>query len=351
MADQILLTPSRVFDASGTSGAGYKAYFYLPGTMTAATVYSDSDLTVPHTSPLVADSTGRFAQVFAAPGGVKVIVTDADDVAQFTLDPAFRASASGAGASEVTFEPGAIPEDNVQDAIEWVFANAASATIGSGIGVTGSATLLADLDATGTASGVYRFDNTTTGTYPTGAPAVDTGHVAIWRETASSASMTLYHDASDRVFYRRMESTAWGTWREFVVVNQGAAEGDILYRTATAWTRLAKGTAGQALQMNSGATAPEWVTPFWPGVGQTWQNVLASRTHSTSYQNSTTRPIFVALNGDNGRNVEVSPDNSNWFAVGVLSNTSSNGVQFVVPVGHYYRVNGSSTLSFWTELR
>ena len=39
-----------------------------------------------------------------------------------------------------------------------------------------------------------------------------------------------------------------------------AAEGDILYRGASTWTRLAKGTALQNLRMNSGATAPEWAT-------------------------------------------------------------------------------------------
>lgn len=36
------------------------------------------------------------------------------------------------------------------------------------------------------------------------------------------------------------------------------AAGDILYRGATEWERLAKGTAGQVLTMNAGATAPEW---------------------------------------------------------------------------------------------
>lgn len=38
------------------------------------------------------------------------------------------------------------------------------------------------------------------------------------------------------------------------------AQGDIAYRNATVWTRLATGTAGQSLKVNSGATAPEWVT-------------------------------------------------------------------------------------------
>lgn len=39
------------------------------------------------------------------------------------------------------------------------------------------------------------------------------------------------------------------------------AEGDLIYRNATVWTRLAKGAAGQLLQQNAGLTAPEWVTP------------------------------------------------------------------------------------------
>ena len=44
------------------------------------------------------------------------------------------------------------------------------------------------------------------------------------------------------------------------------AAGDTLYRGATEWERLAKGTAGQVLTMNAGATAPEWAAPpssFW----------------------------------------------------------------------------------------
>jgi hypothetical protein len=37
-------------------------------------------------------------------------------------------------------------------------------------------------------------------------------------------------------------------------------QGDIIYRDASQWQRLAKGTASQQLRMNSGATAPEWFT-------------------------------------------------------------------------------------------
>lgn len=38
-------------------------------------------------------------------------------------------------------------------------------------------------------------------------------------------------------------------------------QGDLLYRNATVVTRLPKGTAGQVLRMNTGATEPEWATP------------------------------------------------------------------------------------------
>ena len=46
-------------------------------------------------------------------------------------------------------------------------------------------------------------------------------------------------------------------------LNPSTTLGDIEYRSATADTntRLAIGTAGQVLQVNSGATAPEWATP------------------------------------------------------------------------------------------
>ena len=50
-------------------------------------------------------------------------------------------------------------------------------------------------------------------------------------------------------------------------LNPETTTGDIAYRSATANTntRLALGTAGQILTVNSGATAPEWATPAASG--------------------------------------------------------------------------------------
>ncbi len=45
-------------------------------------------------------------------------------------------------------------------------------------------------------------------------------------------------------------------------------QGDILFRDGSGLQRLAKGTAGQDLRMNSGATAPEWYTASGGGILQ-----------------------------------------------------------------------------------
>lgn len=89
------------------------------------------------------------------------------------------------------------------------------------------------------------------------------------------------------------------------------------------------------------------------GWNQSWQNVSGSRAASTSYQNNTSRPIQVAIRLNNGtdRPIEVSTDNSSWVQVGTSYSTWWPFSYFIVPVGHYYRVNGSATILNWAELR
>lgn len=95
------------------------------------------------------------------------------------------------------------------------------------------------------------------------------------------------------------------------------------------------------------------------GWGQTWHNVLGGRAASTSYQNTTGRPIAVNVTGvegtaNNGRNFEVSSDNAVWVTAGRVgsNNNSLTGVSVVVPVQWYYRLNGSmASINSWVELR
>jgi hypothetical protein len=76
-------------------------------------------------------------------------------------------------------------------------------------------------------------------------------------------------------------------------LNPETTTGDIAYRSATANTntRLALGTAGQVLTVNSGATAPEWATPAAPASpGMTF----ISRTSFTSAASVTLDNIFTS---------------------------------------------------------
>jgi hypothetical protein len=71
-------------------------------------------------------------------------------------------------------------------------------------------------------------------------------------------------------------------------LNPSTTLGDIEYRSATANTntRLALGTAGQILQVNAGATAPEWATPAGGG-GKVLQVIMATTATETTNSTST----------------------------------------------------------------
>lgn len=214
----------RALDANGYIAPGAQATIYADGTSTLITVYSDIDGSVAATNPIVADGDGFWPQRYVTEDA-KAVVTTSADVPLYTLDPAPTSQGTGAAASAVSFAPTLdLPQTNVQDAIEAAAALAVSGFAEFGLGITGNATLLSNLDATGTGAGVYRFDGTTTGTFPAGVVAADTGTVEIWREASGSGVMWLYPDASpDRVFFRRMASSAWGTWARIFLSTTGGS--------------------------------------------------------------------------------------------------------------------------------
>lgn len=279
MSDLIDVSPPG--QLSNDTLAAARAFFYNAGTTTLRTVYADEAETVAHPSPLVADADGLFPQVFVSGGAVKVVMQDSTGATLYTLDPAVKVAATGQGASSISFTPSIDnPATDVQTAIENAQASAATGFAAFGLGVTGSVALLAALDATNIASGLYRFDATTTGTYPTGVAAADTGAIVLMRETAGSAWMRLYHDTTDRTFERRMNSSTWGAWRETISSDIGATQGDILFRSATNWTRLPAGTSGQVLRTNGAGANPSWAAA--PGI-VAWVNfngVPATGTYS-----------------------------------------------------------------------
>jgi len=87
------------------------------------------------------------------------------------------------------------------------------------------------------------------------------------------------------------------------------------------------------------------------GMNQTWQN--PSRTHSTSYQNTTGKPIqvFVAFYTGSAK-FQVSTNGSSWVDItNTTPSASFAQVTCVIPNNHYYRLNSSTTIDKWAELR
>jgi hypothetical protein len=93
------------------------------------------------------------------------------------------------------------------------------------------------------------------------------------------------------------------------------------------------------------------------GVGQTWQDLTASRARNTIYQNTTGKPIGVAITGRPNSSLailEVSLDGSSFLGELItLSANGTTGASTIIPNGVYYRLSASAGISAltWAELR
>jgi len=93
------------------------------------------------------------------------------------------------------------------------------------------------------------------------------------------------------------------------------------------------------------------------GVGQTWQNVLASRALATTYTNNTGKPIMVNIvTTSTGSSGGIQLTISGVVLYGSNPATSTAGfpmnITALIPVGATYSVaNTAQTLTAWNEVR
>ena len=94
------------------------------------------------------------------------------------------------------------------------------------------------------------------------------------------------------------------------------------------------------------------------GVGQTWQNVTASRASGVTYTNTTGKPILISIsnywNGNNGVYDYITVDGVVVVKTGTdNSSTTTNITQLaaIVPNGSTYSVTALKPFKHWGELR
>lgn len=89
------------------------------------------------------------------------------------------------------------------------------------------------------------------------------------------------------------------------------------------------------------------------GVGQTYQDVTATRVVGTNYTNSTTKPILVLITAGSSVGTSYNAYVNDSLVTGVLNNAqyvSAMSFAFVVQAGVNYKVVGGA-VARWVELR
>jgi hypothetical protein len=87
------------------------------------------------------------------------------------------------------------------------------------------------------------------------------------------------------------------------------------------------------------------------GYGQTWQNVTGSRAFSTTYYNSTGKPILINITVTTTGAVNTATVNGVTASQTYPSTNSWGTLAFIVPPNASYSVTSGSTLQLWSELR
>ena len=86
MAAPLIFPKFRAFSANGAPLAGGKLYTYTAGTSSAYPTYTTATLAAANTNPVILDANGEAA-VWPAPGyNYKLVLKDASDVTQWTVD-------------------------------------------------------------------------------------------------------------------------------------------------------------------------------------------------------------------------------------------------------------------------
>jgi hypothetical protein len=127
------------------------------------------------------------------------------------------------------------------------------------VGALGGKYKLSSLDPSTATNGQVLVYSSSSGTWGPGsavASALTDSHIFVGNgsnaatDVAVSGDLTLANTGAFTIANLAVTGTKIGLTSQ--------AAGDIMYFNGTAWIRLAKGTAGQVLTMNGGATAPIW---------------------------------------------------------------------------------------------
>ncbi len=263
MATILPLAETQFNDALGVPLAGGSVYFYMPNTTTLKDTYQDANQTVANSNPVILDSAGR-AIIFGS-GAYRQVVYDA--LGNLIWDQ----TTSEATVGNASFGGTSTGSANAQIVSAGTFSGADGSTINFTAGFTNTGAMTVQVGPSGSPIAVLKNG-------PSGPVNLVAGDIAAGNIYSISYSVTLgtfqLLQSIPPVITIASEAQAEaGTDNTTVMTplrtNQAiqvlgipplTSTGDMLYLSAPSTkARLGIGTAGQVLQVNSGATAPQWV--------------------------------------------------------------------------------------------
>lgn len=265
MATILPLAETQFTDALGVPLAGGSVYFYTPSTTTPKATYQDAAQTISNSNPVVLDSAGR-AIIFGS-GAYRQVVYDANGnlIWDQTTSEAAVGSASFGGTSTGSA--------NAQIVSAGTFSGADGSTINFTAGFTNTGAMTIQVGPAGSPIAVLK--NGPTGPVNLAAGDIAAGNIYSISYSVVLGTFQLLQSIPPIITIASEAQAEAGTDNTTVMTplrtNQaiqvlgipsslGVAPGDILYASAAdTWARLATGTANQVLQVNSGATAPQWI--------------------------------------------------------------------------------------------
>lgn len=123
-----------------------------------------------------------------------------------------------------------------------------------------------------------------------------------------------------------------------------SANAVLLGNGTSALQTVAPGTSGNVLTSNGTTWASSTPDPVI-GVGQTWQDLTASRSAGVTYTNSTSRPIMVVILGGGASSILINGSAILSTPAGIVNTT------FIVPVSSTYQFTTGGSITKWSELR
>lgn len=290
MAARFVLPREQVFDANGHPLSGAKLYFYETGTTTPEDTFSDSGLTTPNANPVVADSAGRFSEIYlTAAQTYKVVLKDSADTTIWTADPVtgylWTDDATSARAAI-----GAADTDSASESAAGLIELATQAEVNTGTDTERAVTPATLFAATTTGKTIIASSRNLVAAYASASTLTVTADEVLLKTAGGSSYLASTVSVTADMTVSGANgldtgSEASGTWYNIWLIYNGTTVAALLSTSATAPT-LPSGYTYRALVgavRNDGSSN---FVRFWQHdrrVTTTTQNVFNAQALTTSY--------------------------------------------------------------------